>query len=121
MDAIKFLDSICVVPGVPVHLENGGILEIIGRPDDSIFDLASKRRAVIVSRDPSVRLTARSMSLGAEPFKAELVSIDQKPYASERMRGSCLSWQITFHERESTRSPLAWEAIERLTPKGLLL
>ena len=39
-------------------------------------------------------------------------------YAAERMRGSPLCWQITFNERESTRSPLAREAIERLTPKG---
>lgn len=39
-------------------------------------------------------------------------------YAAERMKDSRLCWQITFHERESTRSPLAREAIERLTPKG---
>ena len=41
-------------------------------------------------------------------------------YAAERMRDSPLCWQITFNERESTRSPLAREAIERLTPKGSL-
>lgn len=80
MDAVKLLDTICEVPGESVHLKNGGILEIIGRPDESVYDLASETHAVIVSRDPAVRLTARSMSLGAEPFKAELVSDDKKPY-----------------------------------------
>jgi len=80
MDAVKLLDSICEVPGEPTHLKNGGILEIIGSPDTSIFDLATEKQAIIVSRDPSVRLTARAMSLGAEPFKAELVSNDKKPY-----------------------------------------
>lgn len=80
MDAIKLLDSICKVPGEPIHLKNGGIMEITGKPDDTIFDLASERRAVIVSRDPAIRLAARSMSLGAEPFKAELVSDDKRLY-----------------------------------------
>lgn len=40
-------------------------------------------------------------------------------YAAERMKDSPLCWQIAFHEGESTRSPLARDAIERLTPKGL--
>ena len=80
MEAVKLLDSICDVPGEAVHLENGGILEIIGRPEDSIYDMAMAKDAVIVSRDPAVRLTARSMSLGAEHFKAESLSVDKKPY-----------------------------------------
>ena len=80
MEAVKLLDSICDVPGEAVHLKNGGILEIAGRLDDSIYDVAAERNAVIVSRDPAVRLTARSMSLGAEPFKAERLSVDKKPY-----------------------------------------
>ena len=80
MEAVKLLDSICDVPGEAVHLESGGILEIIGRPEDSIYDMAMAKDAVIVSRDPAVRLTARSMSLGAEHFKAESLSVDKKPY-----------------------------------------
>lgn len=80
MDAVKFLDSICEVPGEPVHLKTGGILEIVGKPNDTIYNLASEKNAVIVSRDPAVRLTARSMSLGAEPFKAEQLAVDKKPY-----------------------------------------
>ena len=39
-------------------------------------------------------------------------------YAADRMRGSNLTFQITFDESECTRSPLAAEAIARLTPKG---
>ena len=39
-------------------------------------------------------------------------------YASERMRGSPLCWQMTFDEGECVRSALALEAIERLRPKG---
>ena len=42
--------------------------------------MAMAKDAVIVSRDPAVRLTARSMSLGAEHFKAESLSVDKKPY-----------------------------------------
>lgn len=80
MEAMKLLDSICEIPGEAVHLKNGGILEIIGKPEETIYELASDRRCVIVSRDPSVRLTARSMSLGAEHFKAESLSVDKKPY-----------------------------------------
>lgn len=39
-------------------------------------------------------------------------------YAAERMVGSPLCWQVTFDESECARSPLAGEAIARLTPKG---
>lgn len=39
-------------------------------------------------------------------------------FASEKMKGSTLCWQLSFTEDECTRSPLAKEAIRRLTPKG---
>ena len=39
-------------------------------------------------------------------------------YASEGMRGSKLCCQLTFSEKESTRSALAKEALHRLRPKG---
>ncbi len=39
-------------------------------------------------------------------------------YAADRMFGSKLCCQVSFMESESTRSPLAKEAIERLSPKG---
>lgn len=39
-------------------------------------------------------------------------------YAADRMLGSKLCCQVSFMESESTRSPLAKEAIERLSPKG---
>lgn len=38
-------------------------------------------------------------------------------YASERMKGSPLCWQLTFTEDECTRSELASEAIARMTGK----
>lgn len=41
-------------------------------------------------------------------------------YASERMMGSPLCWQVTFDESECTRSALASDAIARLTPKGVV-
>ena len=41
-------------------------------------------------------------------------------YISEKMKGSPLCWQVTFNEGECTRSALASEAIERMTPKGML-
>lgn len=37
--------------------------------------------------------------------------------ASERMKGSALCAQVTFADAESTRSPLAKEAIQRMGPK----
>lgn len=40
-------------------------------------------------------------------------------YASERMRGSPLCWQITFDDEECVRSALALEAIQRMPPKGM--
>lgn len=39
-------------------------------------------------------------------------------FASEKMKGSPLCWQLSFTEDECTRSPLAKDAIRRLTPKG---
>lgn len=39
-------------------------------------------------------------------------------FAAEKMKGSELCWQLSFLESECTRSPLAKEAIRRLTPKG---
>jgi PhoH-like ATPase len=41
-------------------------------------------------------------------------------YVAERMRGSALCRQVAFYDSECTRSPLASEAITRLTPKGVL-
>lgn len=39
-------------------------------------------------------------------------------YAAERMKGCPLCWQVTLEGKESVRSPLALEAIRRLSPKG---
>lgn len=40
-------------------------------------------------------------------------------YASEMMKGSPLCWQVSFTEDECERSPLAFEAIMRMSPKGM--
>jgi PhoH-like ATPase len=39
-------------------------------------------------------------------------------YASEKMKGSPLCWQITFDDDECVRSKLAIEAIGKMAPKG---
>lgn len=39
-------------------------------------------------------------------------------YASEKMKGSPLCWQVTFDDNECVRSALALEAISRMPPKG---
>lgn len=42
-------------------------------------------------------------------------------YAAEKMRGSPLVAQVTFEHSECVRSPLALEALQRMSPKGSLL
>lgn len=39
-------------------------------------------------------------------------------FASERMKGSPLCWQLTFSDKECVRSPLALQALARMAPKG---
>lgn len=58
-----------------------------------------------------------------DPSQIDKETLDQTTnglvYLSERMKGSPLCAQITFNDDECVRSPLALEAIKRLTPKGL--
>ena len=72
-----------------------------------IISRAGVGSKVILAGDPdqidNPRLTARTNGLS---------------YAAERMLGSPLCWQLTFDNSECTRSPLALEAIGRMTPKG---
>ena len=42
-------------------------------------------------------------------------------YASERMKGSPLVAQVSFLDSECVRSPLAMEALKRMSPKGAKL
>ncbi len=74
-----------------------------------IISRAGMNSKVILVGDPeqidTPRLTSRNNGL---------------VYASEKMRGSPLCWQLTFKEAECVRSTLAKEAIERLSPKGYL-
>lgn len=39
-------------------------------------------------------------------------------FAAERLKGSPVCWQVEMDKKECTRSPLASEAIRRLSPKG---
>ena len=59
-----------------------------------------------------------------DPNQIDHPYLDQRTngisYAATRMRGSKLCFQLTFDESECTRSPLASEAIARLTPKGAI-
>lgn len=60
--------------------------------------------------------------LAGDPAQIDHPRLDSRTnglsYASERMKGSSLCWQLTFDEEECTRSPLALDAIGRMTPKG---
>lgn len=80
MEALKLLDSLCTIPDEPVQMHTGGLLRIAGTQDDAIYHLAKKESAIIVSRDAEVRLIARSLSINAEPFKAEQLASNCHPY-----------------------------------------
>lgn len=82
---MQLLDSIYDVPGEKViPLGNGGALQICNDEDHTIFQLADQQNAIIVSRDPAVRVQARALGLATEPFKAE----QTKPTAQHYM-GRC--------------------------------
>ena len=82
---MHLLDSLYEVPGEDiVTLENGGLIHIFNDDGQDIFALADQRQAIIVSRDPSVRVQARALGLPAEPFKAEQV----RP-TGQRYMGRC--------------------------------
>lgn len=61
--------------------------------------------------------------LAGDPEQIDNPHLDSRTnglsYASEKMKGSPLCWQITFTEEECVRSALALEAIQRMSPKGL--
>lgn len=61
--------------------------------------------------------------LAGDPDQIDHPRLDKRTnglvYASERMKGSALCWQTSFEGHECTRSPLALDAAQRLTSKGL--
>lgn len=61
--------------------------------------------------------------LAGDPDQIDHPRLDRRTnglvYASERMKGSPLCWQTTFESQECTRSPLALDAAQRMTSKGL--
>ena len=56
-----------------------------------------------------------------DPDQIDNPKVDKKNnglvYAAEKMKGSKLCMQLTFEDEECTRSPLALEASQLLTPK----
>lgn len=60
--------------------------------------------------------------LAGDPEQIDNPCLDSRTngltYASEKMKGSPLCWQITLDDKECVRSKLALEAIRRLSPKG---
>lgn len=82
-NAVEFnqlLDSLYEGPGSTVRLDNGGFLKILEDTDKTIYQIAKDINAIIVSRDPSVRVNARALGLMAEPFKAEQAATDSSLY-----------------------------------------
>lgn len=78
---MQLLDSLYEVPGENIiSLENGGVLQICEAKGNDLFQLAHDREAIIVSRDPSIRVQARAMGLAAEPFKAEQAKTNTTNY-----------------------------------------
>jgi len=61
--------------------------------------------------------------LAGDPDQIDHPRLDRRTnglvYASERMKGSALCWQTSFEGHECTRSPLALDAAQRMTSKGL--
>ena len=61
--------------------------------------------------------------LAGDPDQIDHPRLDRRTnglvYASERMKGSPLCWQTSFEGHECTRSPLALDAAQRMTSKGL--
>ncbi len=72
---IRLLDHVLSEAGENTHVtlkNNGGISLVSAHLDPcSIYDYATEHQAVIVSRDPLVRIKAKMMGLKAEPFKEE--------------------------------------------------
>lgn len=67
--------------------------------------------------------TGSKVILAGDPEQIDNPHLDSRSngltYASECMKGSPLCAQITFSTNECVRSPLAVEAIKRLSPKGM--
>ena len=68
-NAIEFsrlLDSLFDSPGASVSLENGGLLVIAGHGTEDIYTIAASENATIVTRDPIMRVMAKSLDLQME-------------------------------------------------------
>lgn len=77
----RMMDGLLDAPGRTAELEGGGRLFICGLNDEDIFTTTQAiPGAILVSRDPMVRVMARSRNIPAEPFRYEQSELSDKPY-----------------------------------------
>lgn len=88
------MDKLLSKPCKTTELDNGGILKVVGNPDKDIYDVASEHSAVIVTRDPLMRVIARTKNIEAQPFRYEQGDLTGNSYT-----GRC-SLYITSEEMD---------------------
>ena len=82
---MQLLDNLYDGPSkTAIPLANKGTLQICPSDGKDIFAIANEFSAIVVSRDPSIRVQARAKGLESEPFKAE-----QAPPSAVRYMGRC--------------------------------
>ena len=82
-NAIEFsrlLDSLFDSPGASVSIENGGLLVIAGHGTEDIYTIAASENATIVTRDPIMRVMAKSLDIPSEAFRSEQLVSNAHPY-----------------------------------------
>lgn len=67
----RLMDNLIDREGKTAELEGGGTLAIYGTESDDVFAAAKAVAGTIVSRDPHVRVKARTDFIPAEPFRYE--------------------------------------------------
>jgi len=92
VEFLQMLDTILDDRWKKGLLENGGVVEVCGSATEDIYRLAQRNDSIIVSRDPAVRVRARTFGVQAEPFKAEQVRAGAVPYS-----GRCVLY-VSPHE-----------------------
>lgn len=105
----KELDSILDSPGKSVELGNGGTLMVLSNENRSIYDVAASLDAAIISKDPIVRVIARSRGIPSEPFVDQSVQDPDELYegrvilyvSSEEMDQFAREKRLILNERHS--------------------
>lgn len=77
----RMMDGLLDVPGKTVELDGGGRLIICAINDEDIITAAQAiQDGILVSRDPLVRVRARSLGITAEPFRYEQGELTDRLY-----------------------------------------